>query len=87
MLALIDDRNGSHEFRRNLERNLKARTTGANGAACVRKVTMEASHSNNLLQVADMICGALNRSFTANDERFRRLIRQPEKFVTEWPLK
>jgi hypothetical protein len=82
---IIIDKNGDRAFRQNLEKSLKVQMTGLDGTCCIRKVTMEASHSNNLLQLADMICGAIGRSFTQNDERFRKLVRRREKFVTEWP--
>jgi hypothetical protein len=77
---IVIDKNGSHEFRRNLEKALKTRMTEVNGKCRIRKVTMETSHSNNL-------CGAVSRSLTANDGRFRNLIKQREKFVNEWPAK
>ena len=84
---IVIDKNGSHEFRRNLEKSLKARMGEVNGRCRIRKVTMETSHSNNLLQLVDMLCGAVSRSLTTQDERFRSVIKRREKFVTEWPSK
>jgi hypothetical protein len=81
---IVIDKNGNRALRQNLEKSLKAQMTSLDGMCRIRKVTMEASHSNNLVQVADMICGAVSRSFTENDDRFRNLIRRREKFVREW---
>lgn len=81
---IIIDKNGNRALRRSLEKSLKAQMISLDGGCRIRKVTMEASHSNNLVQVADMICGAVSRSFTENDERFRNLVRRHEKFVREW---
>lgn len=45
---------------------------------------MEASHSNNLIQLADMVCGSVARSCGHEDDRFRRLIGPRERFVQTW---
>jgi hypothetical protein len=68
-----------------LEKNLKRQMTNPDGSCGIRKVTMERSHSNNLVQLADMVCGALARSCASVDDRFRDLIRGKEKFVQTWP--
>src|ERR1700676_769337 len=47
----------------------------AEGNCRLRKVTMEASHTNNLVQLADMICGAVGRSFTGQNDTFRALVK------------
>ena len=64
---------------------LKAQMTDADGTCRIKKVAMEASHSNNLVQLADMICGAVNRSFTSGDDAYRTIIKRHEKFVQRWP--
>jgi hypothetical protein len=58
------------------------------GTVLIRKVAMEASHTNHLLQVADMICGAVARSY--NREKpdrsgYRELIDHREMRVQVWP--
>ena len=50
----------------------------------VRKFKHLDSRRNNLLQVADMICGAVYRSYAREDDTFRRIIRAKEESVTEW---
>lgn len=82
---IIIDKNGDRAFRRQLEKRLKSQMTNPHGTCRIKKVAMEASHSNNLLQLADMVCGAVMRSHTASDPTFRDLIRRREKFVQLWP--
>jgi hypothetical protein len=83
---IIIDKNGDRNFRQKLEKSLKRQMTNEDGSCEIRKVTMEHSHSNNLVQLADMVCGSLARSCTSNDHRFRDIVRSREKFVQRWPL-
>jgi hypothetical protein len=58
------------------------------GTCLIKKVSMEASHTNNLVQLADMVCGAVARSYNSqkNDRaQFRTLIRRREARVQFWP--
>jgi len=82
---IIIDENGDAAFKTKLAKNLKRQMTNEDGSCAIKKVTMERSHSNNLVQLADMISGAVMRSCNSGDDRFRDLIRQREKFVHTWP--
>jgi len=82
---IIIDKNGDRAFRQQLEKRLKAQMTDHDGTCRIKKVAMETSHSNNLLQLADMVCGAVMRSYTARDPTYRDLVRKREKFVQLWP--
>jgi hypothetical protein len=82
---IIIDKNGDRAFRQQLERRLKVQMTDKDGTCRIKRVAMEASHSNNLLQLADMVCGAVMRSYSASDPSFRDLVRKREKFVQLWP--
>jgi U3 small nucleolar ribonucleoprotein component len=82
---IIIDKNGDRAFRQQLEKRLKAQMTDKDGTCRIRKVAMETSHSNNLLQLADMICGAVMRSYNSSDSSFRELVKKREKFVQLWP--
>lgn len=84
---IIIDKNGDRPFRQQLEKRLKSQMTDKDGTCCIKKVAMEASHSNNLLQLADMICGAVMRSYNSGDATYRDLVRKREKFVQLWPVK
>lgn len=82
---IILDKSGDRAFRTKLEKGLKAQMTNAEGTCLIKKVTMEHSHSNNLIQLADMVCGAVGRSITGGDHSYRNLVRAREKFVQIWP--
>jgi hypothetical protein len=82
---VIIDENGDRAFRQKLEKLLKSQMTDKDGICRIKKVAMQTSHSNNLLQLADMVCGAVMRSYTASDHSFRDLVRKREKFVQLWP--
>jgi len=84
---VVVDRCGDREFRNQLAKYLKRRMNDGN-KVLIRKVTMEPSHSNNLLQLADMVCGAVFRSFDTtknNRMEFRKLLNAKELRVQVWP--
>ena len=84
---IIIDEGGDRNFKRQLEATLKARMTETDGTCLIRKVSMEGSHSNNLIQLADMACGAVARSYNSDkDDRdqFRNLIKRREGRVQFW---
>ena len=87
---IVIDRNGDKAFTKKLERNLKATLSDSDGERRVRKVAMESSHSNNLIQLADMLCGSVARSFSKkrgeDKHKYRRLVRKNEKYVQVWPI-
>lgn len=86
--TVIFDRTGSSEFRRSLARNLKRAVNQTAGLNAIGRVKHEASHTNSLLQLADMTCGAVARSF-AKDRKdcdvYRKQIQAKELFVAEYP--
>jgi hypothetical protein len=86
---VVIDKTGDREFKRRLERTLKATMTDGDGTCRIRKVCMEHSHSNNLVQLADMVCGAVARDFNADKtpsaKVFRSLIKAREQRVQFWP--
>ena len=84
---IVIDKNGDRAFRPGIEKALKLQMTDQNGSCRIRKVTMEVSHSNNLIQLADMICGSIARSCAHEDDRFRDLVKGRERFVQTWPNK
>lgn len=86
--TVVIDGSGDREFRRQLKSYL-CRTINDPQAATVRikKLKLQDSHRNNLLQLADMICGAVARSFSNKDDHavYRRWLRPREKRVQIWP--
>jgi Protein of unknown function (DUF3800) len=84
---VVLDECGNREFKNQLSKYLERRMNDGN-RVLIKKVRMEPSHSNNLLQLADMICGAVFRSLdmTKTDRmRFRRLVNYRELKVQVWP--
>jgi hypothetical protein len=82
------DRFGDREFKRELSKYLKRRTATDDGKVHIKKIKMEDSSSNHLLQLADMVCGAiarLQRLDKADREVYRKLIRHREWKVRHWP--
>jgi len=86
---IVIDKNGDRSFRQELEKHLRKQMVDTDGTCLIRKVAMESSHSNNLVQLADMICGAVARSFNSADEakkdKFRQHLRRRERRVQLWP--
>lgn len=86
--SVVIDRSGEREFRKQLEKYLKNKVNAEK--EIIRKVKTECSHSNNLLQLADMVCGAVAR-FHREDKseadrlRFRRMIAHRELDLQVWP--
>jgi hypothetical protein len=54
------------------------------GKRRVKRAKLSDSHGNDLIQLADMICGAVMRSFKG-DDRFRALVKRREFEVRAWP--
>jgi len=85
--TVVIDRCGNREFRQQLAKYLK-RKMNEGDRTLIKSVKMEPAHSNSLLQLADMVCGAVTRSFNlSKDDRmkFRGLIKHRELRVQVWP--
>jgi Protein of unknown function (DUF3800) len=84
---VVLDECGNRDFKNQLSKYLKKRMNDGKHTL-IKKVRMEASHSNNLLQLADMVCGAVFRSFdmTKTSRReFRKMVSHRELMVQVWP--
>jgi hypothetical protein len=85
---VVIDGSGSREFRQQLATYLK-KCINEKDSDCrnIKKVKMQDSKNNNLLQLADMVCGAVARSYgSKTDARlFRGIIRHREIYVQFWP--
>ena len=82
---VVVDASGSKDFRNQLSRYLKKRIKDDNGARVVKKVKTARSAGNNLLQLADMVSGAVWHSFKHQDVSHRQLIAHRELRVQVWP--
>lgn len=89
---VVFDGSGTREFKRQLKSYL-ARKINQPGAVSpkIRKVKLQDSGRNNLIQLADMVCGAVARSFKGRRRKahrdFRRVIAHREIYVQFWPRK
>lgn len=82
------DKTGEREFRKEIESYLKRHTNTSSDSVCIKKVRMQDSHRDNLLQLADMVCGAVGRSLKTNktDYRiYRALVAHREIHFQRWP--
>ena len=84
--TVIIDGSGSKDFRKQLERYFKKHLNNP-GQRFIRRVKPQDSRKNNLLQLADMIVGAIHRSFgTKTDaDQYRTIINHREIRVQLWP--
>jgi len=87
--SVIIDGSAGKEFRFHLQKYLKDRINQEEGKSrYIRKIKIEDSKRNNLLQVADMIAGAVGRSYKY-DKRdhslYRDIVKHREVFVQFWP--
>lgn len=81
--VIIIDGSGSRKFKRQLKTYLRKKI----GTSIVKKVKIQSSRNNNLIQLADMIAGAIHRNFTnkGDKEIYRKIIKTREIYVQIWP--
>lgn len=80
------DESGNLDFKRQLAGYLRRKVNRESNA--IRKVKMQRSESNNLLQLADYIAGVINRSINNNKkwaDDYRKIIAHREIYVQIWP--
>lgn len=86
--AVVIDGSRSIYFKQNLQRYLKAKINSPSAAIRhIEQVKVQDSEKNNLLQLADMVCGAVNRSFSQKPDAqdYRKIIAQREISVEAIP--
>ncbi|MDD5199827.1 MAG: DUF3800 domain-containing protein [Terrimicrobiaceae bacterium] len=86
--TVVIDGSGSEKFRQQLVTYLRRRVNDPKSPSrAIRKVKIQDSRRNNLLQLADMVCGALARSYgeKSDAQNYRRIIRHREFSVQFWP--
>jgi hypothetical protein len=86
--TVVMDQCGSRDFRDQMQSYLQKQVREADGRSPIRRVRTEKSHSCELVQMADMVVGAIARSFhpARKDARtYRDMIRHRELGVQFWP--
>ena len=84
---VVIDESGSKNFRYQLKSYLVRRLKDDSGKRIIKKIRTENSTKNNLLQLADMVVGALARCYTekTNSREYRDMIAHREIDVESWP--
>ncbi len=85
---VVIDGSGSREFRQQIQSYLKKSLNNQeDDLPKIKKVKITDSLKNNLLQLADMVCGAVARSYTEKSDRniYREILRKKERNVQFWP--
>jgi len=85
--TIVIDESGNLQFKNQLQKYLKNKIN-KNNKKLIKRIKMQRSEGNNLLQLADYIAGVINRSMLGkkkNSNFFRKLINHREIFVQIWP--
>ncbi len=86
--TVVIDKSGRKLFKFQLAKYLKNKMNTADNKR-IRKIKIQDSQTNNLLQLADMIAGAINRSLVRRSDKdeilFRDIIKAREIYVQIWP--
>ncbi len=81
---VVVDGSGAKEFRQSFANYLK-RQVNSPEQRHVKKVKMANSVTNNLVQLADMVCGAVSHSIKHGDYSYRKLIGAKQLRAQVWP--
>lgn len=82
---IIVDKCAEKEFGSELKRHVKE-VLNRDAPRAIKDLRMEKSHTNNLLQLADMVCGAVARSLKdGGSGEFREIVGHRETAVDIWP--
>jgi len=85
---VIIDGKGSRHFKRDLQQDLKRRINNPLASVrCIGTIKIQNSAGNNLIQLADMVCGAVNRSLSGKPDAqdYRQIIAPREVSVEMIP--
>lgn len=86
--SVVIDKTGSSAFRKMMAKKLKNDLNEQFDRSVIKQVKSVESHKNNLLQLADMTCGAVARSFhpeRAAKYNYRQILSSKEWGITEIP--
>lgn len=81
---VVIDESGNLDFKRQLAKYLRRKT----GSGIIKKVKMQRSEGNNLLQLADYTASVINRSVQNKrkwSSEYRKIIAHREIYVQIWP--
>ncbi|HLD21689.1 MAG TPA: DUF3800 domain-containing protein [Patescibacteria group bacterium] len=84
---VVIDKSGNQDFRNQLAKYLRNKMNEKNKRV-IKKVKMQRSEGNNLIQLADYVAGVINRSVQQkrkNHQDYRQIIAHRELRVQIWP--
>jgi predicted kinase len=84
---VVFDGSGSRQFKQQLQTYLKKKINEGSSSR-IKEVKVQDSTSNNLIQLADMVCGAVSQSMKHTKEgscEYRNMILHREVFCQVWP--
>jgi len=82
------DESGSNAFQRKLSSSLLAQVNGLDTGRFLKRCEPQRSAGNNLIQLVDMVCGAIARPYNKPDRESRdllKIIKHRVYPVHEWP--
>lgn len=85
--TILIDKSGNLDFRHQLEKYLKTKIN-SNSRKYIKKIKMQSSQQNNLLQLADYVAGSINRSINkkkVDSQKYREIISAHEIYIQIWP--
>jgi hypothetical protein len=84
---VVVDGSGSKDFRNQLKTYLVRLLAVDSGKCLIKKLKIGDSAKNNLLQLADMVVGAVARAYSGKSDArvYRKLIAHREIYVQLWP--
>lgn len=83
---IVIDRSGNADFRNQLAKYLRTKVNSER--KIIKKLKMQDSGKNNLLQLADYVAGSINRSIAGkkkHSNKFRQMMAKREIYVQTWP--
>lgn len=80
---VVIDGSGSREFKKQFQAYLRKKI----GTGIIKKIKIQNSQSNNLIQLADVVAGSVYRSLTDKEDKdvYRKLLGTKEMRVQIWP--
>lgn len=82
---VLDESFKGRRAKEDLRTSLRRRLNTARESPTLTKILYHRSHTDYLLQVSDMVCGAIYAAYNKNEPRYRQLIRR--HIADEWSLR
>lgn len=87
-LTVVMDKRGSRQFRREIALYLRTLLRTTSGKGPIKRLNVQDSHRNNLLQLADYVSGIVKRSAEGDRQawqEYERFLSRKQVTATYWP--